>query len=81
MKTFVIKSYILEILEILNRLGIKDKRMQDAVDIVVSKQNEQGQWNLERTFNGRFLVNIEKKDKPSKWITLNALKTLKKYYT
>jgi hypothetical protein len=75
------QSDILEILDILNRLGIKDKRMQDAVDIVVSKQNEQGQWNLERTFNGRFLVNIEKKDKPSKWITLNALKTLKKYYT
>jgi hypothetical protein len=72
------QSDILEILDILTRLGIKDKRMQDAIDILISKQNEKGQWNLERTFNGRFLINIEKKDKPSKWITLNALKVLKK---
>lgn len=74
------QSDILEILDILTILGIKDKRMQDAVDILISKQNQQGRWNLERTFNGRFLVNIEKKDKPSKWITLNALKVLKRYY-
>ena len=72
---------ILEILGILAKLGIKDKRMQDAIDIVISKQNDNGRWNLERTFNGRFLVNIETKDKPSKWITLNALKFLKRYHS
>jgi hypothetical protein len=71
---------ILEILEILTKLGIKDERMQDAVDIVVSKQDSQGRWILEDTFNGRFITNIESKGKPSKWITLNALKMLKKYY-
>lgn len=71
---------ILEILDILLRLGMKDKRMKDAIDILISKQDEQGRWNLERTFNDRFLVRIEKKDKPSKWITLNALKVLKKHY-
>lgn len=72
---------ILEILDILTLLGIKDERMQDAVDILISKQDEQGRWNLERTFNGRFIANIEQKDKPSKWITLNALKVLKRYYS
>jgi len=75
------QSDILEILDILTRLGIKDKRMQDAVDILISKQDKDGKWNLERTFNGRFLVNIEKVDMPSKWITLNALKVLKRYYS
>ena len=75
------QSDILEILDILTRLGYKDKRMQDAIDILISKQNENGTWNLERTFNGRFLTNIEIKGKPSKWITLNVLRVLKKFYT
>ena len=70
---------ILEILEILTRLGVKDERMQDAMDIVVSKQDDQGRWILENTFNGRFITNIETKGKPSKWITLNAIRVLKKY--
>jgi hypothetical protein len=70
---------ILEILDILTRLKVKDNRMQDAFDIIVSKQDNDGRWNLERTFNGRFLVNIEKKDKPSKWITLNGMRVLKNF--
>jgi len=73
------QSDILEILDILTRLGVKDERMQDAINIVISKQNNDGKWILERTFNGRFQVDIESKNKPSKWITLNALKVLKKY--
>ena len=71
---------ILEILEILTRLGYHDKRMQDAVDILLSKQDELGRWKLENTYNGRFQVDIEKKGEPSKWVTLNALKVLKRYY-
>lgn len=70
---------ILEILDILTRLKVKDKRIQDAFDVLVSKQDPEGKWNLERTFNGRFLVNIEQKDKPSKWITLNAIRVLKNF--
>jgi hypothetical protein len=72
---------VLEILGILTKLGYKDKRMQEAVDLVVSKQDNQGRWKLERTFNGRFQVNIEQKGKPSKWITLNALRALKGFYS
>jgi len=71
----------LEILGILTRLGYKDQRMQEAVDLVTSKQDDQGMWTLESTFNGRFQVNIEQKNKPSKWLTLNALRALKKFYT
>ena len=70
---------ILEILDILTKLDVKDERMQDAVDIVVSKQDDQGRWILENTFNGRFITNIETKGKPSKWITLNAIRVLKNY--
>jgi hypothetical protein len=72
---------VLEILGILTKLGCKDDRMQEAVDLVVSKQDDNGRWRLESTFNGRFQTNIESKGKPSKWITLNALRMLKRYYS
>ena len=71
----------LEILAILTELGYKDERMQETVDLVVSKQDSKGRWNLENTFNGRFQTNIEHKGENSKWVTLNALKALKKYYS
>ena len=71
---------VLEILGILTSLGCKDERMQDAVDLVLSKQDEKGMWKLENTFNGRFQTSIEQKGESSKWITLNALKALKNFY-
>jgi len=72
---------VLEILGILTELGYKDDRMQEAIDLVISKQNDDGRWKLGSTFNGRFHTNIESKGKPSKWITLNALRMLKRYYS
>jgi hypothetical protein len=70
----------LEILGILTKLGYRDERMREAIDLVVAKQDEQGRWLLENTYNGRFQVNIEQKGKPSKWVTLNALRVLKRFY-
>ncbi len=72
---------ILEILGILAGLGYRDERMQDAMDVVHSKQDEQGRWAQEDIYSGRYLVRIEKKGKPSKWVTLNALRVLKSYYS
>ncbi|MCD1293650.1 nitrogen fixation protein NifH [Methanocella sp. CWC-04] len=71
---------VLEISGILAGLGYKDERMQEAIDLIVSKQDEHGRWSLENTFNGRFLVNIERKNKPGKWVTLNAIRVLKAFY-
>jgi len=71
---------VLEILFLLTRLGCKEERMKEAVDLVVSKQDEEGRWKLERTFNGRFQVDIEAKGQPSKWVTLHALRVLKRFY-
>ncbi len=68
---------VMEMLLILTRLGYQDDRMKDAIDLVIAKQDVKGRWILENTYNGRFQVNIERKGKPSKWITLNALRTLK----
>ena len=72
---------VLEILGILTKLGVKDERMQEAVDLVLSKQDAQGRWMLENTFNGRFQTNIEQKGASSKWVTLKALSVLKGFYS
>jgi hypothetical protein len=71
---------ILEVTDILLQLGIKDDRMNDTVKQIVSKQDSAGKWKLENTFNEKFHVAIEAKGKPSKWITLRALKVIKNYY-
>ncbi len=71
---------VLEMADILLSLGYRDSRMQDAIELIISKQDEGGRWLLEETWNGRFQVNIEHKGKPSKWVTLIALRVLKAYY-
>lgn len=68
----------LEILGILTKLGYSDNRMQEAIDLVFSKQDKQGRWKLENTYNHRFHTGIEQKDQLSKWITLHALRVLKR---
>ena len=70
---------ILEILEILVSLGCHDERMDEAVNIIRSKQTSNGRWILENTFNGKTLVDIEKKGAESKWITLKSLYVLSHY--
>ncbi|MBN1537466.1 MAG: hypothetical protein JW908_12085 [Anaerolineales bacterium] len=67
----------LEMLLILKQLDCGDERLQDAIDLIRSKQDSQGKWNMDRSFNGRMLVTIEQKKAPSKWVTLNALRVLK----
>jgi len=72
---------VLEILDILTKFSYKDERMREAVDLVINKQEKDGRWKLENTFNGRFQTNIEQKGKPSKWITLRALTVLKRFFS
>ena len=67
---------ILEILDILTRLGYRDKRMNEAIEVVRSKQGENGRWRQENRFDGRFATTIERNGTESKWVTLNALRML-----
>jgi hypothetical protein len=77
----------LEILRILIRLNYKDERMQEAVDLVISKQDKQGRWKLESlpspqgTFYRNFSTNLGQRGNQSKWITLNALRVLKGFFS
>ena len=69
---------VLEVLGILARLGrAGDERAREARDLVASKADAQGRWTLKETFNGRFVVDVETKGEPSRWITLKALQALR----
>jgi hypothetical protein len=54
-----------------------DPRLAEAVEMVLSKQDDQGRWKLEYSYNGKTWINVEEKGKPSKWVTLRALRVLK----
>jgi hypothetical protein len=69
-------THALEMLGILTRLGCRDPRMQEAIDLVLSKQDREGRWLMDKSLNGRFIVRLESDGKPSKWVTLNALRAL-----
>lgn len=74
------QSDALEVLDVLTRLGVRDDRMRDAVGLVLSSQGPDGKWLLKESFNGKMWSDIEAKGKPSKWITLRALRTLRRFY-
>jgi len=65
---------ILQNLEVLTALGqAKNPKLANALDLVISRQNQQGRWPLEHAY-----VEIqEKKGQPSKWVTLRAMRVLK----
>jgi hypothetical protein len=70
---------ILELLEIFAALQISDPRLDDAIDILMQKQQADGRWILQSTMSDRMLVRFEKKGEPSKWLTLKARTVLKAY--
>jgi hypothetical protein len=70
----------LEMQGMLTSLGYKDKRMEDAIELLISKADEDGRWPLEMAYPGKLHFNLEKVGKPSKWITYYCCKVLKEYY-
>ena len=70
---------ILQNLEVLTALGLgKDERLIPALELLLNKQDAQGRWKLEYTYNSKTWVDIEEKGQPSKWVTLRALRVLKR---
>jgi len=70
---------VLRGLDVLTKLGyVNDEHLNDAVQVLLQKRQENGTWILESTPSGRMQANIEPKGKPSKWITLIALGVLKR---
>ncbi len=68
---------VLQNLEVLTSFGYgSDPRLAAGMDLVSGKQDGQGRWRMEYTYNGKTWADIEEKGKPSKWVTLRAWRVL-----
>ena len=57
-----------------------DERIDEALRILLDKQLADGSWILESSPIGRMQTNLEQKGRPSKWVTLEALRVVKSVY-
>lgn len=72
-------SDILETAAALVDLGYgRDPRLANALQRILSRQDDNGRWGMDKSLNGRMWADVEEKGKPSKWITLRALHVLRK---
>jgi hypothetical protein len=70
---------LLQVAEGLVALGYgKDPQLASTLELIRSKQDDQGRWELEYDYTGKTWVNFGEKKKPNKWVTLRALKVLKR---
>jgi hypothetical protein len=71
-------SDVLEALLALTEAGYaRDARLKNAIELVLSKRDADGRWAMKHSLNGKMWANIEVKGKPSKWVTLRAMRVLK----
>jgi hypothetical protein len=69
---------VLETVTVLAALGYgNDPQLVNALHLILSKQDEQGRWTLEKTLNGKMWIDIEEKGKSSKWVTFRVLRVLR----
>lgn len=69
---------LLQVAEGMTLLGFgKDKRMKDTIELIRSKQDEQGRWPLEFSYEDKTWVDFGAKKQANKWVTLRALRVLK----
>jgi hypothetical protein len=72
---------VLRGLEYLRRAGVApDERVAEAIDLVASKRDGDGRWPLEVRYPGEMPVETDEGEgRPSRWITLRALRVLNWY--
>jgi hypothetical protein len=67
----------LETAAVLVELGYgEDPRLTNVAQFILGKQDRQGRWQMEKSLNGKMWVDIEEKGKPTKWVTLQAMRVL-----
>jgi hypothetical protein len=55
----------------------RDPRLKNAIELIRSKRDVDGRWPLKHSLNRKTWPDIEAKGKPSKWVTLRALRVLR----
>jgi hypothetical protein len=72
------KYDILRALDYFQAAGARyDRRMDDAVEILLKKRRADGTWPLQARHAGQTHFDMEKTGQPSRWNTLRALRVLK----
>jgi hypothetical protein len=56
-----------------------DDRMEDALQLILSKRQIEGTWKIPAAHPGKVFFKMEQAGKPSRWNTLRALRVLKFY--
>jgi hypothetical protein len=56
---------------------VPDERMTEAISLVESKGAADGRWALEHVHEDNVVIPMEELDKPSRWITLRAMRVLR----
>lgn len=71
---------LLEAMLALAELGVPYAPVMDeALDVIESKRGQDGRFRLETSLNGKMLANVERKGRPSKWLTWRALYVLQRF--
>lgn len=69
---------VLQNVEALVALGCgADPRLAPALELIRNKQDANGRWALEYTYEGKTWVDFGPKKQPNPWVTLRALRALK----
>ncbi len=69
---------VLQNLEVLSAVGLAaDPRLRPALEWLSGLQDERGRWKNQYAYNGKLWADVEPQGKPSKWVTLRALRVLK----
>lgn len=71
---------LLEAMLALTELNVPhDPVFDESLDHIEKKRAPDGRWKLDDSLNGKMLADIEKKGRPSKWITLRAMVVLRHF--
>jgi hypothetical protein len=74
------KYDILRAMDFFQYAGIKwDNRMKAAMDVLTTKRNKDGTWNVQAAHAGQVHIRMEQAGKASRWNTLRALRVTKHF--
>jgi hypothetical protein len=69
---------VLQTAEALTEAGYGgDPRLAATYELILDKRDKDGRWKMEYSYQGKTWIDVEVKGKPSKWVTLRALRVLK----
>lgn len=72
---------LLQLAEVLVNLGYgSDPRLQNTIAVIKNKQDPEGCWKLEFSYAGKIWNDFGEKKQPNPWVTIRALRVLKKIY-